>query len=123
MTGLQEVFSVINLRVHGTVHFRDGSVANIEGHDSILIKCKTSGHKVLTGAYYISRLMVNIISLGQLEEAAYKIVLHDGFLRLWDQAGTLVANVKHGLNRLYILYLDVNRYVCLVAQGTSPAWC
>jgi hypothetical protein len=60
-------------------------VANIKGHGSILIKCKTSGHKALIGVYYIPRLTSNIISLSQLEEATYKIVLHDGFLRLWDR--------------------------------------
>jgi hypothetical protein len=122
MTGLQEVFSKIDLGVHDTVRFGDGSVVNIEGHGSILIKCKTGGHNALTGVYYIPRLMVNIINLGQLLEAAYKIVLHDGFLRLWDRVGTLVAKEKCGSNRLYILYLDVDRPVCLVAQGTSPAW-
>jgi hypothetical protein len=57
-----------------------------------------------------------------LEEAAYKIVLHDGFLRLWDRAGMLVAKVKRMLNRMYILYLNVDRLLCLAAQGTSPAW-
>jgi hypothetical protein len=105
MTGVHAVFSEIDLRVH-----------------SILVKCKTSGHKTLTGVYYIPRLTTNIISLGQLEEAAYRIVLHNGFLRLWDWAGTLVAKVKRASNRLYILYLDVDRPMCLATQGTSPAW-
>jgi transposase InsO family protein len=30
--------------------------------------------------------------------------------------------VKHGASRLYVLHLDVDRPVCLAAQGTSPAW-
>jgi hypothetical protein len=67
MMGVQAVFSKINLRVHGTVHFRDGSMANIEWRGSILVKCKTGGHKALTGVFYILRLTANIIKLGQLE--------------------------------------------------------
>jgi hypothetical protein len=122
MTGVRAIFSEIDLRLHGTVHFGHGMVVNIEGRGSILVWCKTSSHKALTGVYYIPCLTVNIISLGQLEEAAYKIVLHDGFLRLWDRAGMLVAKVKHGLNRLYILYLVVDRPMYMVAQGTSLAW-
>jgi hypothetical protein len=59
---------------------------NIEGRGTILIKCKTSGHKALTNVYYISCLTVNIVSLRQLEEAGYKIVLHGGFLKLWTMA-------------------------------------
>jgi uncharacterized membrane protein YgcG len=64
MTGMRAVFSEIDLRVHGTVHFGDGSVTNIEGRGTILIKCKTGGHKALTGVYYIPRLKANIVSLG-----------------------------------------------------------
>jgi hypothetical protein len=30
--------------------------------------------------------------------------------------------VKCASNRLYILYLDIDRLVCMVAQGMSPAW-
>jgi hypothetical protein len=80
------------------------------------------GHKAVTGVYYIPRLTTTIISLGQLQEAAYKIVLHDGFLSMWDWVRTLAAKVKHASNRLYILYLDIDHPVCLLAQGTSPAW-
>jgi hypothetical protein len=122
MTGVWVVFSEINLRVHGIVCFGDGSMATIEGHGSILVKCKTDAHKVLTRVFYIRRLMANIISLGQLEEEAYKIMLHDGFLRLLDRVGMLVAKVKRGMNRLYIISLNVDRLMCLAAQGTSLAW-
>jgi hypothetical protein len=122
MTGVRVVFSEIDIRVHGTVHFGDGSVTNIEGRSTILIKCKTGGHKALTGVYYIPRLKANIVSLWQMEEAGYKIVLESGFLKLWNRAGTLAAKVKRGASRLYVLHLDVDRLVCLAAQGTSPAW-
>jgi hypothetical protein len=122
MTGVRVVFSEIDLRVHSTVRFGDGSVTNIEGRGTILIKCKTGGHKALTGVYYIPRLKANIVSLGQIEEAGYKIVLESGFLKLWDRAGTLAAKVKHGASRLYVLHLDMDWPVCLAAQGTSPAW-
>jgi hypothetical protein len=119
MTGVRAVFSEIDLRVHGIVHFGDGSVTNIEGRGMILIKCKTGGHKALTGVYYIPHLKANIVSLGQMEEAGYKIVLESGFLKLWNRAGTLAAKVKRDASRLYVLHLDVDRPVCLAAQGTS----
>jgi hypothetical protein len=122
MTGVRAVFSEIDLRVHGIVRFGDGSVTNIEGCGMILIKCKTGGHKALIGVYYIPRLKANIVSLGQMEEAGYKIVLESGFLKLWNRAGTLAAKVKRGTSHLYVLHLDVDRSVCLAAQGTSPAW-
>jgi hypothetical protein len=42
MTSVCMMFSKIDLRVHGTVRFGDGSVANNEGRGSILVKCKTA---------------------------------------------------------------------------------
>jgi hypothetical protein len=66
--------------------------------------------------------MTNIVSLGQLAEAPYKILLHGGLLKLWDRAGALVAKVKRGANWLYILHLNIDQPVCLVVQGMSPAW-
>jgi hypothetical protein len=122
MMGMHTVFSEIDLRVHGSVHFGDGSVTNIEGRGTILIKCKTGGHKALTGVYYIPRLTANIISLDQMVEVVYKIMIHDGFLRLWDRAGMLIAKVKHATKKLYILNLNVDRPVCLAAQGSTSAW-
>jgi hypothetical protein len=115
MTTVRAVFSEIDLRVHGTVRFGDGSATNIEGRGTVLIKCKTGGHNALTGVYYIPHLKANIVSLGQMEEAGYKFVLESGFLKLWDRAGTLAAKVKRGASRLYMLHLDVNRSVCLAA--------
>jgi transposase InsO family protein len=76
----------------------------------------------LMGVYYIPRLKANIVSIGQMEEAGYKIVLESGFLKLWNRAGTLAAKVKRGASRLYVLHLDMDRPVCLAAQGMSPAW-
>jgi hypothetical protein len=121
MTGVRVVFSEIDLKVHDTVRFGDGSVTNIEGRGTILIKCKIGGHKALTGVYYIPCLKANIVCLGQMEEAGYKIILESGFLKLWNRAGTLAAKVKRGASRLYVLHLDVDRPVCLAVQGTSPA--
>jgi hypothetical protein len=116
------VFSKIDNKVQGTVRYGDGSVAKIESRGTILLKCKTGEHKVLAGVYLIPRLTANIVSLGQMEEDECKIMLHAGRLRIWDQAGRLVASVRRAPNRLYVLQLDVDRPVCLAAQGTSPAW-
>jgi hypothetical protein len=122
MTGERSAFIEIDHKVHGTVRFGDGAVANIEGQGTILLKCKTGEHKALVGIYLIPRLTANIVSLGQLEEDGHKIVLHEGFLKIWDRLGRMVAKVQRAANRLYVLRLDIDRPVCLAAQGDSPAW-
>jgi hypothetical protein len=117
------VFTEIDRKVHGTVCFRDSVVANIEGRGTIMFKCKTGEHKLLVGVYMIPCLTANIVSLGQLEEDGHKIIMHADFLKIWDHHGRVVAKVKRVVNRLYVIRLDIDRPMCLAAQGDSPAWC
>jgi hypothetical protein len=82
MTGERGAFSNIDTGVRGTIRFRDGSVMAIEGHGTILFKWKNGDHEVLAGMYYIPKLTANIVSLGQLDEDDYKILIEHGVLRI-----------------------------------------
>lgn len=82
MTGERSIFSELDIGVHGTVRFGDGSVVAIEGRGTILFKLKSGEHQELVGVYYIPKLTANIVSLGQLDEDAYKILIEHGVLRI-----------------------------------------
>jgi hypothetical protein len=77
--------SELDTGVHGTVRFGDGSVVGIEGRDMVLVKLKSGEHQALDGVYHIPRLTCNIVSLGQLEENDFKILMENGALKIWDQ--------------------------------------
>lgn len=117
MTGARSAFAELDAGVHGSVRFGDGSTVGIEGRGTVLFKCKTGEHQKLTGVYHIPRLTANIISLGQLEEEKFKIVLEGGALKIWDPWQRLVAVVRRGANRLYVLNANVDKPVCLAARG------
>ena len=59
--------------------FRRCTTVEIAGRDTILFVSSRGHHKVLSDVYYIPKLKSNIISLGQLEERGWKIVLEDGY--------------------------------------------
>ena len=63
MIGAKSAFSELDSRIRGTVKFGDGSVVEIEGHDTILFVSKGGNHHKLTGVYFIPRLKANIVSL------------------------------------------------------------
>jgi len=78
MTAERSVFSELDTGVRGTVRFGDGSVVAIEGRGTILFKLKSGEHRELGGVYYIPRLTTNIVSIGQLDEDEYKVLIeHD----------------------------------------------
>lgn len=122
MTSSKEAFSDIDAGVQGTVKFGDGSVVAIEGRGTVLLNCKNGEHQALTGVYHIPRLTTNIVSLGQLEEDGFKILLLNGFLKVWDRRRRLLAKVPRAANRLYVLTVDIGKPVCLAAQGNDAAW-
>jgi hypothetical protein len=57
--------------------------------------------------YYVPKLERNIISLGQLTEGGYKIVLEENYLWGYDRERQLIMKVERSKNRLY--YLDLDR--------------
>jgi hypothetical protein len=122
MTGERSFFSELDTGVHRTVRFGDGSVVAIEGRGTILFKLKSGEHQELAGVYYIPKLTANIVSLGQLDEDAYKILIEHGVLRIWDRRRRLLAKVPRSPNRLYILTLAIDRPVCLAARSSEVAW-
>jgi hypothetical protein len=54
MTGVCGAFAELDRGIHGTVHFGDNSVVEIEGRGTVVFNCKNGEHHALTGVYYIS---------------------------------------------------------------------
>ena len=121
MTAVRSIFSELDTAVHGTVRFGDGSTVAIEGRGTILFKLKSGEHRELAGVYYIPRLTTNIVSLGQLDEDEYKILIEHGILRIWGWRRRLLAKVSRSPSRLYILTLAIDRLVCLTARSSEVA--
>ena len=80
------------------------------------------GHKVLTDVYYIPRLRSNIVSLGQLEEKGFMIVMGNGRLRVYDQEQTLLISAPRTGNRLYLAKFGLAPPVCFLAQSDDHSW-
>jgi hypothetical protein len=104
------------------VRFGDDSVAQIKGSGSVLFICKNGEHRMFTGIYYILRLMVNIVSVGQLDETGYDIHIRQGIMDIREPSGRLLARVERTKNRLYLLIVNVAQPVCLAARGEESAW-
>jgi hypothetical protein len=72
--------------------------------------------------YLIPKLTTNIISLGQLDQIRYEVMICRGVMKLWDEQKKLVALVHHSSNRLDVLDVDIAQPVNMVAQGADHAW-
>jgi hypothetical protein len=122
MTGWREALASLDMTVRVTVRFGDGSLVEIEGISPVMLQMKQVGHKVLTEVYFIPKLKSNIVSLGQLEEGGYEIVIKKGFCNVYDTKHTLLARAPRVKNRLYLLKTQLATLVCLVSKADDVSW-
>lgn len=71
----------------------------------------------------MSKLKSNILSLGQLVEKGYHIVMKDRSLSLRDSCGNLVANVPMSKNRMFSLHIQNDVAKCLKAYVRDSTGC
>jgi transposase InsO family protein len=122
MTGSKAAFSSIDGGVTRSVRFGDDSVARIEGIGTVLLACKSGEHRALHHVYYLPRLTTNIISVGQLDERGYQVLVEDGVMRVRDEERRLLAKINCNAGRLYVLDVDIAQSACLAARGDEEAW-
>ena len=117
MTGRREKFEQLDRTVKGQVKFGDGSLVKIEGKGSIRIACKNGEDIMLHGVYYIPILRSNILSLGQFSEEGNRVVLNGEHLWVYDSCGRLLMQVKRSVNRLYKIYIEERKDICLLTKA------
>jgi transposase InsO family protein len=122
MSGSRSAFAHLDSGIHGTVRFGDGSVAQIEGSGTILFTCKNGEHQKLSNVYFLPRLTANIISVGQLDEGRYQVLVEDGTMRIRDEERRLLARIPRSPGRLYVLTVTIARPVCMAARTDEEAW-
>ncbi|XP_062232883.1 uncharacterized protein LOC133930247 [Phragmites australis] len=89
MTGSRAAFVEMNTKVCGTVRFGDESVARIEGCGTVMFVCKNGEHRSFAGVYYIPQLTTNIVSVGQLDEGGYQVLIDGGVMTIRELGGRL----------------------------------
>lgn len=104
--------------------FGDGSTVKIEGKGSIVFKCKNGEERTLNEVYFIPTLRSNIISLGQLSEVGYRIVLNDNYLWVYESQARLLMKINRSYKRLYKLIIETVKPVCLLSkiEEVSRLW-
>ena len=122
MTRMRSTLTHLDEGVRGTVRFGDGSRVEIHGIGSMVIQGCHQQHKVLTDVYYIPKLKSNIVSLGQLEEKGFKVVLEICKLCVFDQERALLIYAPRTANRLYTVKFGLVSPICLLAKSDDAAW-
>ena len=121
MTGKNNLFISLDESFKGDISFGDARKVDVQGRGDILIQAKNGIHQFITQVYYVPALKSNILSLGQLLEKEYEIVLKNGALMMRDNKGDLIAKVQMSKNRLFSLKIQTDCAKCLKACSSDSS--
>ena len=98
----------------GHVSFGDAaSKVAVKGRGTIWYLQKNNRVGEIRDVYYVPNLKSNILSMGQLMEKGYSVLMKDRVLYLKDKSDRLIARVEMKKNRMYKLDLKIVQERCL----------
>ncbi|RDX99055.1 hypothetical protein CR513_17946, partial [Mucuna pruriens] len=80
MCGYKEKFVELKEKANGNVSFGDSFMAQIQRKGTILISLKNGSRKFIKDVYYVPKFRSNILSLGQVIEKMYEVLMKENCL-------------------------------------------
>ncbi len=119
--GLKHLFRELREVKDGHVSFGDASNIQVKGQGTICFLQNDGMTRKIEDVYYVPDLKSNILSMGQLMEKGYSVLMKDRMLQLKDKQGQSVAHVEMGKNRMYKLNLQKMQEKCLSVDVEDKA--
>lgn len=122
MCGRREFFVELNEEVHGDVSLGDSSKLSVEGKGRIKIFQNNGKEEYISDVYYIPSMKSNILSIGQLLQKRYVVLMENNSLFLKDASGRLIAKVPMTKNRMFPLNLNTKNEMCFLGLMEKESW-
>ncbi|GJZ23157.1 retrovirus-related pol polyprotein from transposon TNT 1-94 [Tanacetum coccineum] len=115
MSGQKDLFVEMTEVVQGHVSFGDASKIDVKGRGKIRF-FQNGKESTIEDVYYVPAMKSNILSLGQLMEKGYWVLMKNGKMLLKNKEGVIIALVKMCKNRTFKLNLNSVGGKCLKAD-------
>jgi hypothetical protein len=122
MTGRRDWFTTLKNTQNNNVKFADDSTLAVKGIGDVSIKRKDGKYSVISNVLYIPGMKCNLLSIGQLLEKDYKIVMENKLLNVFDTKGNLLMKAQMSKNRTFKIELNVMNHKCLMTASSREEW-
>ncbi|KAL0544538.1 hypothetical protein IC582_019655 [Cucumis melo] len=122
MCGSKSMFVEFDEFVGGDIVFGDATKIPVKGKGKMLINLKNGKHEFIANVYNVPNMKNNILSLGQLLEKGYSILMKDYSLLIRDNHDKIIAKVQMAKNRMFLLNIQTNVAKCLKLCLKDPNW-
>ena len=107
------------------VKLADNSLLQAEGTGNIVFQISNGGKVMTKIMLYVPGMKCNLLSVGQLDEKGFSIVMKDGALKLFDTKNNLVLKSPLSKNRTFKTMISSTEVQCLktvVGHKDSLLW-
>ncbi|WJX18783.1 hypothetical protein P8452_08547 [Trifolium repens] len=122
MTGRKDWFVNLTSTQNNNVRFADDSTVAVKGVGDVSIKRKDGKLSLISNVLYIPGMKCNLLSIGQLLEKDYKIVMEKKLLNVFDTKGNLLLKAPMSKNITFKVELKVLNHKCLMTASNKEEW-
>ncbi|OMO99220.1 hypothetical protein CCACVL1_03887 [Corchorus capsularis] len=122
MSGDKKAFAELDETFTDTVKFGDDSTVEVKGKGNVRIQTNSGQVQSILNVLYVPDLKTNLLSIGQLQEKGYEIVIKNGVCQVKDAKLGLIVQAKMTSNRMFPVYLQNSIFNCLAVEQGDLAW-
>ncbi|XP_045828918.1 uncharacterized protein LOC123920669 [Trifolium pratense] len=122
MTGRKDWFTSLKATQNHNVKFADNNSLAVQAIGDVTIKRKDGKCSVISGVLYIPGMKCNLLSIGQLLEKDYRIVMENKLLKVYNTKGNLMLKTEMSKNRTFKIGLNVLNHKCLMTASSREEW-
>ncbi|XP_031251702.1 uncharacterized protein LOC116109610 [Pistacia vera] len=122
MCGDRSTFSDLDETFCTTIKFGDNSLVFVKGKGKVKVQTKATSVQTISNVVFVPNLKTNLLSVGQLLEKGFEVIIKDGFCKIQDSKHGLVAKVSMTANWMFPLYFQNIGNSCFMAKLMNLAW-
>ncbi|XP_019438837.1 PREDICTED: uncharacterized protein LOC109344530 [Lupinus angustifolius] len=105
------------------VKFADVSSLEVEGAGNVVITRKNGAKAIISNVLLVPKMKCNLLSIGQLVEKGFSVLMKDGLLELSDQENKPILRSKLTKNRTFQVNIQATEVQCLASiESGDESW-
>ncbi|KAK2392639.1 putative mitochondrial protein [Trifolium repens] len=116
MTGNRNILTDFDNCLNTKIKLANSKSINAKGIGNVVIQRKNGRKSVIEKVLYVPGMQCNLMSVGQLLDKGFKVVLEDGTMKLFDSKQNLILKSNQSKNRTFKTQLKAIEHECLAAS-------
>ena len=119
LTGNKQWLIDFDSRRRTKIRCADDKYLNAEGMGNVRVRVKNGRNILIKDVWYVPGIKSNLMSVGQLIEKGFSVVMKDNLLTLYDSNQKLIMKSEQGSNRTFKMNVETAEATCLSAEGAE----